>query len=252
MRPLLFVYAVWTPLCAVALAMYSQSLFILDVAPGWLEIWLFCSTFFVYQFTHRSRLLRWTAWGMGLFSGICFLFLPREVQLFTPLPAVVWVGYFWSLRGHPVAKPLLVAGVWLLVTHFMVLPWPMAVQGWPVAVVRFGLIFALALGYDLLDRLYDQRLDTATLALVLGGRNIFLVCALALGIAALALLAGYSGHFFSGIQLCLQLIPLLGALVLIYRIRHWEIQNESAILWTKMALDGMMLLQYMLYFCPLK
>lgn len=190
--------------------------------------------------------MRWTAWAMGVLAGICFFYLPNEVQLFTPLPAVAWLGYFWSLRGHPIAKPLLVASVWLLVTHFMVLPWPMAVMSWPVAVGRFGLVFALALGYDLLDRLYDQRLDTATLALVLGGRNIFLVSALALGIAALALLVGYRWHFFSGMQLCLQLIPLLGALVLIYRIRHWEIHKESAILWAKMALDGMMLLQYVL------
>ena len=244
----------WVPLCAVSLVFQTRILAGLDFMPGWFEVWIVGSTAFAYHFTHENREKRYTAWIAGAVSGVAFLQLPTSISYLAPFAGALWGAYFLAMRSMPIAKPILVAGVWVLVTHFMPLPFRLWEPFFTLGISRFAFIFALALGYDLLDRLYDRQWKTDTLVLRLGGIKTWHLAGTALLLTTGLVCDDYlMGKFSLGIAFA-RLLPVGLSVLLIYYIqKNLTKPTNREIAVAKAALDGMMLLQSLLvcYFAML-
>lgn len=231
------VYALWTPLCAVSLWKLSQLLSgqAVPVFPS--GVLLFLSVFFVYHFQHPVHRVR--QWVFALLVPMFVLFVQLQFiqQVVGVVCGVLWVMYYVRWRDQLYAKPLLIAGIWVCLTHFWPLSWAAAVSLWPTAVSRFLFIMVLAWGYDLLDIHYDQHFNTRTLAGVWGWKRTYTVSTVMLTGAAGLLGVTHSPGWE------LQSLPMAGAWMLLYRLHRLTRPDAATILRWKIYLDSMMLLQ---------
>lgn len=229
----------WTPLCAVALSIAARSQANwYSGGPDLLEVWLFGATAFTYHFTNPVTWIRQYAWSMGLLAALTLIWLPWVICWKIAGGGIAWVLYFVLLRKNPWWKPILVAGVWVGATLYLALPLG---QLWPVAVHRFGLVFALALGYDVLDRRSDAFQQTPTLVLRLGGRRSFLLALLVLVLAIS--IAFWGGHPF---PLSMLITGSISMGILYFLIQRDINASAAEIALRKWQIDGVLLLQALL------
>ncbi|MBF9221556.1 UbiA prenyltransferase family protein [Hymenobacter ruricola] len=216
--------SVWLSAAAAAQTAYSLHLWPPLHAAGYrLVLLVFAATLLVYNldaalpFKHRQpagtsgrkawqqrhrRGLALLAAGAALVSGGLFLadgwwrYLPQllplaALALLYSWPLLRWRGQRRALREVPLLKVFLIAGVWSLVTVGL----PALLLRHPVAAVagllalRFCLVLALAIVFDIRDLSRDRAAGTPTFPVVLGLRGAkavalaFLGAAMGLGVA---------------------------------------------------------------------
>lgn len=232
----------WIGGCAVALILQTRVISHLPIAPGWLDAFVLGSTVFGYHFAHRHRAYQTAAWLLGGLSGLCFFWLDRVTQFSALGPLLLWGAYYglrWpgraGLRRLPVAKPVVIALTWAWVTVWL----PAQQFLWPFFVARAAFIFALALGYDLVDLAYDQRRQFVTLVNQIGPRHTYLLI-----INALILAAGSIGLLFAQNQLPLTVAAPIWATYLLAALTLLRIVHSTwPVVWQKAGIDALMVLQ---------
>lgn len=244
----LFFQLFWIGLCVVAMVWQTRLL-----VPGagfdpWLVIFIFGATVFGYSFRAPSP-RRWPAWLFGAIAGFCFFNLPAVQQLITFVPALIWVSYYdmyrpgpAGLRQFPAAKPVAIALAWAWVTVLL----PLSPTQWITAGLLFAgrtaFVFALALAYDLCDRMYDRRQGLQTLVMRLGATRSFRLIDAALLLNGGMVVMNLVRHMYD--------IPVASALIaglFLSRVTiRRVVQKSSWGDWRKVVIDGLMVLQALL------
>jgi hypothetical protein len=160
--------ALWAPLCAVSLALSSKYTAEQPLTFGREEAWLFFAASFVYNIHNNYAQLRIAAQLAGLIAAILLVTLPPDIRQIALVAGCMWIGYYALFRSWAVLKPILISTVWVLATHSI----PIHNWYWDnIALFRFGLVFVLSLGYDLVDQQNDTIQNTQTLVLRLGNKK---------------------------------------------------------------------------------
>lgn len=244
----LFFQLFWIGACALAM-LWQTDLLLADTAPSiWLAGFVFGGTIFGYNFT-ASRRLRRVAWGIGLMSAWCFWHLSFAQQTGAVIPVLIWLFYYdirhperAGLRKYPALKPIAIAVAWAWVTVLL----PIPIHHWAHAAALFlgraAFIFALALAYDLCDRVYDRRQGFVTLVLQIGPRNTFRLIDAALLLSAVCCFLNYAMGFYSVVSTLALSISLI---ISRPAIRTW-VATVAWGDWRKVAIDGLMVLQMIL------
>jgi 4-hydroxybenzoate polyprenyltransferase len=194
------------------------------------------ATAFAYQLYRQNNIA-----VLGLVVAICSgYWLTQERQIIWLFAGILWWWYKLGARRIWWLKSIVVAVVWVVATC------PVTsneiTMSWPLLVGRLGLVWALSLGYDVLDREYDQSQGVSTWALRMGGK-------LTLCQGVWVIWASYSLQwaFLPARSQWAMLVSLLWASWVLFRLYHQTaIQAELDILQQKMALDSAMLLQAIL------
>jgi 4-hydroxybenzoate polyprenyltransferase len=235
----------WIGCCAVA--MLLQTLVLLDkpLDGQWpLCGFVFCATLFGYHFTRTEPWQRLLAYFAGIGAICCLIGLPRFVILQLPVPAIIWVLYYFagprSLRRLPWLKPVSIAFVWAWVTVWL----PLDTVQWPetglVFLGRAAFIFALALSYDLGDIHYDRLLKFPTLVQHLGEQKTFKWIDGALMAAGLVCILNYLCKIYGLWAMCALMLSLLYSAWWLRFIRSRSI----ALRWQKFWIDALMIIQF--------
>lgn len=241
----------WLPLCAVALLAQTRVLCLLPLAPGWLDAYLLFATAFAYQFQDHDPKVRLLALQLGGAAAGCFWQLDWPARLANLPLAALWLAYYYAaqLRRQPWVKPLAVAAVWAGATVWLPVPWEQWGGVTWLWVSRAALVFALALGYDLLDLHTDQQEDLPTLARNLGAPRTRQLAQWALGASAVA---AFFFFLFENESVTLLLAQWVGLVVAGVAIAFFTPGTDAAplfypkIFWYKAALDGTLLVQSLL------
>lgn len=160
--------ALWPSLCAVSLALSSKYSAEQPFSFGREEAWLFFATSFVYNIHNNYPPIRTAAQLAGLIAAVLLVILPHDVRQIALVAGLMWLSYYTLLRSWTIIKPILISIVWVLTTHSI------PIHNWywdKIALFRFGLVFVLALGYDLVDQQDDTNQNTQTLVLRLGNKK---------------------------------------------------------------------------------
>jgi 4-hydroxybenzoate polyprenyltransferase len=217
--------------CALRLAAYSQAM-----ASGWpldldgFVVWLAGGTLFTYHYDDNNLTTRLTAWLGGCAAIIAFFWMERAAQVVGLGAGLLWACYARVLRGRALAKPLLVALVWVLATHVAV-----GISGpyfWPICGYRFCLVLALALAYDLVDMRYDAAQKTATIPLKYGKK-------VAVIVAFVAILGAIACDV---VFLWANAVQILGAIVAVLVAAKWEAFKGDENGYLKMGIDAILLI----------
>lgn len=249
---------VWIGLCALSMLAQTRFLLGLPAAPGWFDGFVLGGAVFAYNFTHRDRLRKTTAWLAGMLGVACF-FMPLlsspdfsgtlSWQAAAAVPFILWLFYYGlrrpgnaGLRGIPAAKPITVALAWAWVTVML----PVPPERWgDAAIIFFGraaFIFALALAYDLVDLAYDHWHGLPTLAGKLGFDKTFSLINSALAFAALCAFANFSLKIYDGRLATAMFVSLaFSAWWLRFLLEKTNWHDEQ-----KMLIDALMPLQFLM------
>ncbi len=227
--------------------------------PG-LWLFIYAATLFGYHWNSRAGAVRRVAWAMGALSGVCWLLLCPPVRLAALGPALLWAFYFgWhrrlvlaalfqpkdhaapdsGWRADAWLKPATIALTWAWVTVWLPLP----VHCWFTAAFPFLeralFIFALALAYDLHDRVVDHRVGLRTLALQWGaGRTLRLMDAAFIGASMFVLASAVDGTYPWPVATVLVVHLAFSGLFLRAMLRKgW------ALGWQKVIVDACMIVQ---------
>jgi hypothetical protein len=194
------------------------------------------ATAFAYQFP-KQRGIAITGLGCALIAS-CWLVPERQLT---------WLfagGCWWCYRrgGREIwwLKSVVVAAVWVMVT-FPITTHEMA-QAWPLMIGRLAFVWALALGYDVLDGWYDRSQGVNTWALRMGGGATIIQGAIVMWGSY-----GLQWAFLPPRGQWAVFLSLLWASWVLFRLYPYAvIQAESDIFHQKMALDMAMLVQAVL------
>ncbi len=235
-------HLLWISVCAWALLLQTRLMFHLPTTPDWLDGFVFGSTVFGYHFSHRQRGYRMVAWMLGGLAGLCFLGLDHITQLLAFGPTLLWAAYYGlqrpgrlGLRRSPVAKPIVIALTWAWVTVWL----PTEQLLCPFFIARAFFVFALALAYDLADLTYDQQRNFKTLVGQVGQERAYWFIYIALTVAALCVAVGFFQQNIS-FAVAIAIWATYGLTVVMLRC---ILESQVAIVWQKVMVDGMMVLQ---------
>jgi 4-hydroxybenzoate polyprenyltransferase len=244
---------VWVACCAVTLLAQTRLLLNLPLMPGWIDGFVFGATVFGYHCTHPDLLLRRMAWGMGAIGALALAGFvltaanPAPALIITGLSALLWLGYYGfkrpgrqGLRARPMAKPLVVAFTWALITVLLPAPpetWPGL---WAMLAGRISFIFALALAYDLHDVPYDQRRGLPTLAAHMGKIRALWLIFTAIAISGIFIAV----NLFTGFYPLKSAAGLWGSLLIGAPLLHFFLQYRSLAPWRKLLIDALMPFQF--------
>ena len=235
----------WIGCCAAA--MLLQTLVLLDkpLDGQWpLLGFVFCTTLFGYHFARTESWQRLLAYIAAAGSLYCLVGMPRHVILQLPVPAIIWVMYYFagarSLRRLPWLKPVSIAFVWAWVTVWL----PLDTALWPetglIFLGRAVFIFALALSYDLGDIPYDRLLKFPTLVQHLGEQNTFKWIGRALMAAMLVCILNYLCKIYGLWAMCALMLSLVYSAWWL----RFILSSTIALRWQKFWIDALMVFQF--------
>ncbi|MEZ4919699.1 MAG: hypothetical protein R2792_11420 [Saprospiraceae bacterium] len=234
----------WTACCAVAMVIQTKVLAGQGLEFGVLEGFVFFGTIVGYNAPSQTKWRRWA--GILLFfpALYCWWFLPFLIKAGSVAAAILW-GLYLGFPGHlgfrdgPWLKPIAVSLAWAFVS--VLLPFP----EWPILTVslvfleKAFFVFALAIGYDLIDRFVDKKLGFQTLAGQLGPKGSFRLLAWMLIFSSV--LAAVS--FFNGIYNIRELAAVYSTLLLSAVLIPWQLNQFGSRQWQKLSIDALMFLQ---------
>jgi 4-hydroxybenzoate polyprenyltransferase len=224
--------------CALKLSTLSRSYIHFPTQWGWFEVWLAASTAFAYHFNDNAFIIKWLAWALGGLAGIAFLGLSIPLQLMALGVGVLWGAYLFIFREFVFAKPFIISLVWIFTTLFMAIPVVHYLEVIPLILSRFCFIFALSLGYDLVDMHYDAGLQTPTLALHWGKKRVFIVALIFLLLATIA----HAFTSYSYLGKTAQIVIFLLAACLLFWIKNKSKElSWQQVAWYKLGIDALLL-----------
>ena len=257
----------WIAACALAMYWQSRLLFGADIGLNATSVFLFSGTLALYGLHRliglnfvtgsevtsrfdiiaaiRSETLIYALLG-SLGAGISFFYLPRQLQLAVPLPALLSLAYALPvfrkkrLRDFPYIKIFLIALVWTWLTASL----PALELGlfntpaaWWMMAERSLFIFGITLPFDLRDRETDTAAGISTLPSIMDVRPLGLLVLLAAIACAYANLQG--GLYTRGDWTAISITCLLAMIFL------WLSPNVKHDYFFSGLIDGLMLLQFL-------
>ena len=220
-----------------------------------LHLLVFGSTLFIYNLPAiiNGKLVSrfYSPRGILFFAGICFCIaslhgLPASVIVVSALLGVFAIGYSIPILPFIKSKPLRQSGwlktldlsfVWTIATYALpVLYWHRSLTEFPVEfLIRFALIFALCLLFDIRDIRLDDEQNLVTLPRQIGVKNCYRLLN-----AAISLFILFSILQYFHVHLISKLVgAMLTALLLIWVIRYAERYRNRRIYFG--LVDGVML-----------
>jgi 4-hydroxybenzoate polyprenyltransferase len=236
----------WIPICAMALTFQTHLLLDPSGCNAGLVLCIGAAAHFGYHGQHPNRVVRWLSWCCGAVSIVLGLFLYVEMFWSALPPIVAWLAYYGfdrpgqsdGLRAYRWAKPVLVAFTWAWMTVWL----PMKPELWlhtsGIWISRFGLVFALAIAYDVIDRKTDQEKGFLTWAGANPRRsNQLIISALMLSVL------GWVGSGYFNVITNEHAATGLGTLVLTTPLLYLILRSGGAVTRQKFLVDGLMVLQ---------
>jgi len=239
----------WIGICALSLVAQTRILLDISLDFQWVDGYVFGGTVFGYHFYHRVWPARILAWVMGLVAGICLGMATLNdwgARLMLLAPVLGWVAYYGvrglglkGLRGHLLAKPIIISTVWAGVTVLL----PVSASFWPKLAILFlgraSFIFALALAYDLGDLERDRARGFSTLAEHQGFNRTFGLIYWSLALSALCV----STNMTLGVCGLAYSAGLMFSLLISAWWLRFLLQKKTWAGWHKPLIDGLMVLQ---------
>ncbi|MCC7350087.1 MAG: UbiA family prenyltransferase [Phycisphaerales bacterium] len=274
--------SVFAGFCALGLSMATESLLLAtnpDGNPGrlvWLtplHLFVFANTLLIYNVHYGIKRLPagasdradWSArhrsvhpWLIGLSaiaSGVCLLFLNREVLLASLLLGVLSLAYSLPilpfiekkrLKDFGLLKLLLLCFVWASVTTWLpTLQWGKKFNHYEVEfLLRFTLMMPLCIAFDIRDMRIDRQNRIFTLPNVIGLPNAYRLINLSL-LALIALAIWQYARY----PILHRLIGAFAIALLIKVIIHYSRKYNSD-RYHLLAIDGVMILYALLIIVP--